>query len=309
MRRSFVMILLAILSLATAGCRQKNSEGNLPVIDVEAAIDNPQPFDLADIADSIEFIPLDDSRRESLIGGHIREIKESKNVWYVHDNVSGPVKLFDRAGNFLSTRGMIGRGPSELLSIVNTEVDWERDHIYLYGGAYNDRRHLVYDAAGKTLLVKETLCDTVFRYQIDMTLEPFCVFDLGRYAIPAEAVGANATVPWDDNFRWLIDVMEDDRYVFAVTAKIAPAYQSIYIFDKKDSYRGFLAVGPKSNMLFLDGIAFKPMYIRENRLVGCIQAFDIADNRDKITHPDLKAVAAAITEDSNPVIVVATLKK
>jgi hypothetical protein len=36
---------------------------------------------------------------------------------------------------------------------------------------------------------------------------------------------------------------------------------------------------------------------------------DIADNRDRITDPDLKAIAKGISGESNPVVVVATLKK
>jgi hypothetical protein len=40
-----------------------------------------------------------------------------------------------------------------------------------------------------------------------------------------------------------------------------------------------------------------------------MQAIDIADNANSITNPDLKILATALKEDSNPLIVVATLKK
>ncbi len=82
------------------------------------------------------------------------------------------------------------------------------------------------------------------------------------------------------------------------------------ILDKRDPSGGFAAVGPDGKPgLFLDGIAFSPQYIRDNRLVGYIRALDIADNRDAITNPKLKALAATLKEDSNPVIVVARLNK
>jgi hypothetical protein len=59
--------------------------------------------------------------------------------------------------------------------------------------------------------------------------------------------------------------------------------------------------------LFLAGIAFKPMYIRDNRLVGCLQAFDIVENADRVTIPRLKELAATLKEESNPVIVIVRL--
>jgi hypothetical protein len=45
------------------------------------------------------------------------------------------------------------------------------------------------------------------------------------------------------------------------------------------------------------------------KLTKYIQAFDIVDNHDAITNPDLKALAATLKEDSNPVIGIAKLKK
>jgi hypothetical protein len=59
--------------------------------------------------------------------------------------------------------------------------------------------------------------------------------------------------------------------------------------------------------LFAGGIAFKPMYVRDNRLVGCMQALDIVDGADRITDPRLKALAATLKEDSNPIIIIAQL--
>jgi hypothetical protein len=40
-----------------------------------------------------------------------------------------------------------------------------------------------------------------------------------------------------------------------------------------------------------------------------MQAIDIVDNAEQITDPDLKALAATLTENDNPVIVVVKLKK
>jgi hypothetical protein len=82
------------------------------------------------------------------------------------------------------------------------------------------------------------------------------------------------------------------------------------VIDRDDPSKGFSAVGPDDRQgLFVGGMAFAPLYMRDNRLVGCMQALDLVDNAERITDPDLKRVAAGLKEDSNPVIVVATLKR
>jgi hypothetical protein len=73
---------------------------------------------------------------------------------------------------------------------------------------------------------------------------------------------------------------------------------------------GFSATGGPDGKpgLFIDGVKLTPMYVRDNRLVGVMQALDIVDGAGRITRPDLKELAAGLREDNNPVIVVATLK-
>ena len=49
------------LALALVACGESPSD--VPVLDLGAAIENPRPFDLTEIAQEIEFIPLDDTPR------------------------------------------------------------------------------------------------------------------------------------------------------------------------------------------------------------------------------------------------------
>jgi hypothetical protein len=82
------------------------------------------------------------------------------------------------------------------------------------------------------------------------------------------------------------------------------------LFDRREDYAGFTTLGPDgSEGLFLDGVRFQPAYIRDNQLVGYMSALDIVDNAESITNPDLKALAATLKEDNNPVIITAKLKK
>lgn len=379
--------LLLSLSI-TIGCNTKI--GNLPVFDLEAAIDNPAVFDVAEIADEIEFIPLDNSVRNGLVGT-VSNIKESKTGFYIHDAVDNPVKVFNRSGKFIATRGRLGRGPNEVNYINGIAVDYQTDLLYVVPAwqslvAYDSDNNIVFKSDfrsvwtaeffneeliavmqryntdnlesdklpdlidiyspdlsrkgsitipykglpvryspngnilsfadcfladnGKSLIIKELLCDTVFHYK-DRTLKPVYVFDSGRYAIPAGVWGANPTVPWNEDFHRIQYICEGDSYLIVQTGSGLPLSRYFFIFDRTNaSTGGFKPLGPDGKPgLFHDGVKFTPCYIRDNRLVGYMQAIDIVDNAASITNPDLKAIAATLKEDDNPVIVIAKLKQ
>jgi hypothetical protein len=388
----YITLSMLVLCLA-AGCGGGAvSTADIPAINAEVAIDNTKTFDLTEIADSIEFIALDDSRQEGLIGA-IPSFAESRNAWYVRDG-SRPVKIFDKTGKFLSTSGMTGRGPDEFLRILDFAVDWENDILYIAEGSMSPREKrkiFAYDSDGrilarndlttslrvsffddklivlrtrheadpnypergkgvlldifspdmkhtgsveatdngayrffypngdiklflgdgisnngKSLLVNMSRNDTLFHLKND-ALEPAFVFDFGRYAIPVEAFSKNSTVSREDLY-FLSSIWESDRYLIVRATGINSSH--LLVFDRTEGVDGLSAVGPNGERgLFVGGIAFIPSYIRDNRLVGYIQAFNIVDNVDAITNPDLKALATTLKEDSNPVIVVAKLKK
>jgi hypothetical protein len=378
-----------------SGCDGRAESGDIPVLDLEAAIDNEKVLDITEIADKVEFIPLDDSTERSLIGT-IWNMSESKNCFYVHEG-GNPVKLFDRAGKFISTRGTFGRGPDEFLMMAAPTADWESDDLYMWGfsggrrlimrydrtgkivarsdsvsrpdealvnGTFHDDRLVLWkqrsgpvDAHesttkstlleilspdllpagkvettdrnmelrivtangwgafqsgfmsdnGKSLLVHETLSDTVSYCNPDMTLSTAYTLHLGRYFPPAELFGEGATKTWSTDYGYVGSMWESDEYVI-VRINHNPGYEYL-VFERSNIPGGFSAVGPDGKPgIFIGGIAFTPMYVRDNRLVGYMQAIDIVDNAASITNPDLKLLAATLKEDSNPVIVVAKLK-
>jgi hypothetical protein len=320
------------------------------------------------------------------------------------DGLSSPIKLFDRTGKFIATRGRIGRGPNEFVFLQGFAVDYETESLCLYvsdgasaylfaydpmgkfstsislglsGGSdfvyYEDqlvqlqpswirpywqsfigtnvpllyiyspdlqhketleaidkgpgdvisvsrapsgapipgdllRSRNILSGNGKTLMVRQARNDTVMYYR-GGGLEPAYLLNFGGYTIPAEAFGMNAPVPAGDSYG-ISNMYEGDRYVFIGAHGNKNNVDVQLVFDRRNPAKGFSALGPDGTTgLFLGGIKFTPMYVRDNRLVGYVQAFDIVDNVAAITDPELKALAATLREDSNPVIVVATLKK
>ncbi|MDR2911888.1 MAG: 6-bladed beta-propeller [Alistipes sp.] len=398
--RLLTATLLAVCLVVTAAPVVVAAQGDPPVLDIERAIGNRRTFDLTEIAQDIAFVTLETGSRESLIGS-IWGMVESKNMWYVQEGNS--VKLFDRKGRFVSTRGVIGRGPDEFLMITGIAADWGSDNLYLLGRQSN-LQILSYNSAGRvlartnsewpaimamgmtafrngklivvsqrtpanpvpdpddrlpllevfssdlkrlgsvdvtdrkvvpivfredggygslgqgflsdngaSLLVYEALDDTVFRLGSDMSLSPAYTLDFGRHAPPVKAFGRDASVPWSRNFRYIGTLWEGSRYVISPMlsneGRAGTGLTEYLVFDLDSGDDGFSAVGASGEVgLFLSGVAFVPMYVRENRLVGYMQALDIVDAGESITNSSLRALADTLKEDSNPVVVVVTLK-
>ncbi|MDR2911890.1 MAG: 6-bladed beta-propeller [Alistipes sp.] len=385
------------------------SDGTVTTLDIEAAIDNRKAFDLAEISDDIEFVPLDGSTTEALLG-NVYSLTETENGWFLRDS-GKPFKFFDRTGKYLYSRGVIGRGPDEFSLLAGMVVDRERSNYYVWGMSGRETRILAYDADGQivarsdsvlaprmafsrgvfrdnklimwserpimfgpsvdsipeqgaratllemlspdltpagtvdifdklplptiyvrdvaitftqgilsdngeSLLVYEALDDTVFRLGGDMTLSAAYALDLGRYAPPAGAFGSDASVAWSADFRRVTNIWEGGRYVIAQSDthdfSQTPSVRTTdtLVFDLGSGDDGFSAVGASGKVgLFLGGVEFIPMYVRDNRLVGYMQALDIVDAGEGITNSSLRALASTLKEDSNPVLIVATLKK
>ncbi len=397
MKKTLFPTLLAAMVATVALCGGCADNSALPSLNMERAIDNPRTFDLGEIAESIEFIPLDGTSPDALVG-EIRSMDGSDDRFYIQDFNPGPVKIFDSRGRFLTTRGSIGRGPDELVMIGRMTLDRERDNLYLddwgwgigkvrgyspdgeiiarhdstnlvsltflkdkffgvehsYVGFSGDNDPPVGEKSvllttmtpelrpvgtfetvdkgaprvflpgnmirtfprafvshdGEMLVVKEFRSDTVYHLADGERLRAAYILDGGRHAIPQGAFGESATVAWNDDYHVVNLVREDNRYIFVETLSGRPLKFHTLVFDRDDPSGGFSATGADGTPgLFIDGMVFNPHYLHRGQLVGYVDAIDIVDNAASITDPKLKALAATLREDSNPVIVVANLKQ
>ena len=169
----------------------------------------------------------------------------------------------------------------------------------------------ILSANGTSLLMKEGLSDTVFHYLPGGVLKPALVLYHGRYAPPPEAFVTNPKVDWD-RYYVTTEILHDGEHTFLTVHNGFPGSPgslgfAFLVLDEGEG--GFSATGPDGTRgLYLNGIRFFTRHLRDGRLTGYMQALDIVDNRHAITHPGLATLAATLTEDSNPVIVVARLK-
>jgi hypothetical protein len=329
-------------------------------------------------------------------------IAESKGGFYIVDDPSRPIRLFDKTGKFVGTRGSIGRGPNEILSVMRIAADYDAEKVYALsrtgttlialdadgrmiarndsvGAAYisrfgdrlllfnsdagyktlptvgesvdylnvfsSDLRHestvtVPWDGSnmitvrteegsivgmrfggfvsnnGERLLVKRGRNDTVYLYKNQPALEPEYRLEMGRYSPPAEFIDAADTymtpAPIEEWQKYYAvgQMYEADKYIVA-NLHNGLGSDGYVVFDRATAVGGgFSTEGPDGAPgLFIDGVKFAPMFVRDNRLVGYVNALDLVDGAESITRPDLKELAASLKEESNPVIVVVTLKK
>ena len=157
---------------------------------------------------------------------------------------------------------------------------------------------------GERLLVKQGRGDTLYHYNAG-TITPVYALHMGRFA----PTGPDAE--WTDRNFLVDNVWEGERWLlFSINNGAEEGRKpGRLVFDRRDlAAGGFSTLGPEHEQgLFLDGVKFSPAYIRGNRLVGYMQAFDIVDNAGRITDRRLKEIASTLREDSNPVIVAVEL--
>jgi len=165
------------------------------------------------------------------------------------------------------------------------------------------------------LTVLDAFQDTIFTYDENLDKQVKFIVDYGRYKMTPKSTG-------EDQFIVFTDILENDRLALL----IAKANQYGLSFMKKsnkqiyllyDKIKGTCRVLPldKSKKWFsfnndLDnGLPFHPQMIEGNRMIQFINAIDFIDMSKTCSSVKVKQIAATLTEESNPVMVVATLKE
>ena len=103
------------------------------------------------------------------------------------------------------------------------------------------------------------------------------------------------------------DITETDDYIFLhITYK---GKSEKYIL-RKGSDGSFYKVEKDNGVLIKTAdLYFWPKWYNNERLVNYFSASEILSKRDKITDDNLKEIASSMSDESNPVVVIATLDK
>jgi hypothetical protein len=124
------MISVIVLIL---GCTSSNIDSDkFATINIEENIDKGYIMNISDIAESIEYIPLETN--DSSIVGDINKIWYSKGlfVFNTYKKSSGILSIYDNTGKYFNTVNRLGRGPDEYSSVYSVDV-YDKNLIILTG--------------------------------------------------------------------------------------------------------------------------------------------------------------------------------
>jgi hypothetical protein len=149
MKKTIIPISLCIcLFLSACGGEKNVPQGEVPVIDIENAIQNPQELLLSDFGEKFSYVPLE-TTDESLIKLHSSSKMIVTDPYIFIGEDHSPILCFERTtGKFLRTIGSLGQGPGEYQNPSEMEVDVEAKRIYI---RVAPSHYLCYDFDGEFL--------------------------------------------------------------------------------------------------------------------------------------------------------------
>ena len=126
---------ILIYCLAFSACKNNPVSENkdLRVIDVAGGVGNSRLVNLSEIADTIEYIPLETTKKESLVERLFDDkIFYENGVLYVSQK-NGSIKIFDRRGEYVNTINRKGRGPQEYEQLWGIDIDESTGNVCVKG--------------------------------------------------------------------------------------------------------------------------------------------------------------------------------
>ena len=132
-------------ALLLIGCTTEKPVKDIRVIDLENNIGKSRAVNLSEIAESVDYIPLE-TTSESIVGelSHEKLIYENGLIFYKNNHL---LKIFDSRGNFKSTFNKHGNGAKEYISSSQTEISSDGEVISI--GTYRNIQE--YDKNGEYL--------------------------------------------------------------------------------------------------------------------------------------------------------------
>ena len=123
-------LIFCLLIITTAACRNSsdNQPKDLRLIDVEGGVGKGRVVKLSEIAESIEYIPLE-TNSEAVVGKIFadRIYYENERIYLMLQNMS--IIIFDRDGQYLNKISKHGRGPQEYDAAFKVDIDLKTGNI------------------------------------------------------------------------------------------------------------------------------------------------------------------------------------
>jgi len=139
------IIVVASIFVSLSCSPNKGKEvKDLRVIDVAGGVGKSRLVNLSEIADSIEYIPLE-TTKESLVDRIFLDLIFYENGVLYLSQRNGTIKIFDKHGSYINSINRKGRGPQEYEQLVVIDIDGSTGNICVRG----HRKILEYSSSGQ----------------------------------------------------------------------------------------------------------------------------------------------------------------
>ena len=232
-------------------------------------------------------------------------------------------------------QGMLFRVDSSLSEVIKefpNYVHREKEDKHSFSGTYEVATTYRFKDNVRTY---KAISDTVFTVGPDMEMRAAYIFDFGKYKATPEWMLAKIRNK-EHKYVWPLNIQESDVFLFlnffmgnhapeqfafvktySDGTKVKMTNYNVYgVFNKNTGELKLLNQPEKAQLGFkndLDGgMAFWPNYISsDGKMVSFCNAQDFLDYYESLEDPSLeiKRLAANLSPDSNPIIVIANLKK
>jgi hypothetical protein len=139
-----IPIILAIVTMLIASCKEKSNITNTGIIEIPVNVSDETEFNkfYSSFVEDIDFLPLETTPSNSI--KQVADFLSYKNNLYIQQGHEDPIMVFNENGKFKSLIGKFGKGPGEVDDIrsmaLNNDsliiLDYIAIHAYDVNGNY-----------------------------------------------------------------------------------------------------------------------------------------------------------------------------
>lgn len=331
MKKVFIAAILFLL----VACSGRDCRDGLPVISVNELLKSGETINLSKYASDIEYIPLETNAESVIMANSVKS--DGLNFYVSAIGHSNDVARFSADGKYIGRIGKRGRGPGEytfllgyigenneaLQKIVVTDSLGRELHeieagntsvtsLDMGGRSIQTRQRNFIYSFGDSLRLVNAAVDTLFAVQenVKKPLLSLC-WDNWKGNLP------------NGNF-----IFETESFIMIPvsfpTSLFADYFKNIVVpeksssakivFDKREKRATALLHDSKYRLMYGfkndidDGAPFLPSYSDGKKMYQIVPAAHFKEVANLGNSAKMKAVAAQLTEESNPVLIVVTLK-
>ena len=175
----------------------------------------------------------------------------------------------------------------------------------------DSRNHVDAYTFGNELYIVNRGVDTISSYDASLKKSPRYILDYGRYVGDKRVVIHGGQVYESDNLFLFGVVLFNNTFSFMSQTNLKLCYLA---YDKVSGKIRVLPFDTSLNRFAFEndmdgsGLSFLPKAVDGNKMYQLVDSYYFIECAERSTSDKMKAVAATLTEESNPVLVIATLK-